>query len=210
MGRVFAFTRSANSQLIGLAFVIGIAFLVGCGPEIKNDKSLAPRSVRAFETKAMERAKIWKVDAFLVEVIVNVVNTGNQIQPHIPDFLSYEFHSVSNAHQTFSISFSEDGTMNVFEGYLPLPYLDYVPIQPSDWELDSTEAWEIAQANVGNSLIGVDSGSNIYAIMRLGRENPTRKGQVSWYVSYDDSRGVGSIRLWLDAKTGTVWKKEQN
>jgi hypothetical protein len=88
------------------------------------------------------------------------------------------------------------------------PRLDFVPIEPTDWAIDSTDAWHIAQENGGNEFLRKNQTGAPDAFLSLERRNPPRSGSTLWYVAYTNHATGQHLYFLIDARTGVIVSNE--
>jgi hypothetical protein len=187
---------------------------VSCSSRVKIGEQLTVRSVKSLEPSAFAEARKWRPDAFLSRVTVNPIKPDSGTRSPYADILAFDFRSDSETQHSALVEFRLDGGVGLTEWFTVSPYLDYVPIEPKDWTIDSIDAWRIAQENGGSEFFLRNPAASAFAYLTLERQTPPRSGPVLWRVGYsnygtgDYKQGAYSLFILLDAKTGTVVSKE--
>ncbi len=201
--------RVIPSFLALCQFLLVLGGLVsGCDSTIKNETQFTVRSVKPFEHRAIDEAKKWKADAYLSSVSVDALALDSRTPPAAPDLLYYLFRSRNDLQHTYSVAFLLNGRIELWEGLIFDPNSDYIAIEPTDWTVDSTDAWRIAQENGGSEFFPSIQTGALHAFLELERRNPPRSGPVLWYVGYANQAMQHSLRILIDARTGVVVSKE--
>ncbi len=206
-------TSIGKKRHVGRSFPILCLLLVllggwtaSCGGPVHSEPQLTVRPIKELEPKAIAEAREWKPDAYLSRIYVEPIIAGSQTPLPYGDLLGFDFESQSDPQNNCLIEFRLDGRTQVTPGFVSNPYLDYVPIEPADWTIDSTEAWRIAQENGGSEFLRKYSQAASHVTLTLERQNPPRSGPVLWRVAYTTPYAILFIRI--DAKTGAVVSRE--
>ena len=216
---LFSSHPSTWSRVRSVLLIMLLSLGFGCSSPIRNPspEDLTPsmpqglnwtvRHVKTLEQQAREDAKKWQPDAILVSVTVNALVMGSATPFPMADLLSFEFRSNQDSHTSHIVGFLMNDTIKVREPPLTNPNFDYNPIEPTDWVLDSTDAWQIAQQNGGSDFLKRNELSGARVVLKLGRSLPPRNGDVLWYVAYGAQQGRDSLQMYIDAKTGAIIQK---
>ncbi len=168
-----------------------------------------PQSVRAFEQRALETATRWRPDAYLAGASVIVPASRPDGTFTIRGSVSFDFLSRADVEHWYTVNFDSQGTLKVFEFPSRMTQFDVLPIESSDWPLDSIDAWRIAQANGGSALLQEyeEQTVDMRCLAVLQRWNPPYSGRVVWDISCMDAVMLKSFDFEIDAKTGEVIEK---
>ena len=199
-------TSSLSALCIFFLLLGGLA--AGCDSPFKNEAQFTVRSVKTLESRAIEEARKWKADAYLSSVSVHTLALDSPTRTAYADTLSFTFESRSDPQHSYGVGFLLDDRTELLEASSSRPYLDFVPIEPTDWAIDSTDAWRIAQENGGNEFLRKNQTEFLSTFLSLERRNPPRSGSVLWYVAYTNHATGKHLYFLIDAKTGVVVNKE--
>jgi hypothetical protein len=180
----------------------------GCGSPIKNATQFTVRSVKTLEPRAIDEAKKWKADAYLSSVSVSTLALDSTTRTAYADTLYFTFGSHSDPQHSYGVGFLLDDRIELLEAFISRPYLDFVPIEPTDWTIDSTDAWHIAQENGGNEFLRKNQAGAPDAFLSLERRNPPRSGSTLWYVAYTNHVTGQHLYFLIDARTGVIVSNE--
>lgn len=194
------------------AIYLFILFVVvstcGCSTPVRSEPRVTVRSAKELEKHAIEESKKWRTDAFLTRVYIGAPTLDPPQDPMWSPEVSFDFHSWSDHLHSYTIDFHLDGRIVSREWPIFVYLFDYVPIEPTDWLIDSTDAWRIAWANGGKDFALKYPTAIQTALTMMERWDPPRSGTVLWYVAFLDAPQQHSLRIFIDAKTGEVAKKE--
>lgn len=179
----------------------GVLPQVSCGESVTDQTPVEVRPVKEYEEHARAIAREWEPDAFLFSVAVKPLSKNLNPRGQTPDRLSFQFVAPNNTWESLAVTFALDGTPEISRWPLADSPNEYIPIQQSDWTLDSTDAWRIALEEIQETTT---RPNEINATMHLERWNPPRSGQVLWYVGNRSSAPGVSLRIWIDPKTGEI------
>ncbi len=199
-------TPSLSALCISL-LLLG-SLVTGCNGPVKNQATFTVRSVKMLEPRAIQEAEKWKTDAYLSSVSVNALALDSRPPLAYADTLSFGFESPSDPGHSYEVAFLLNDKIELREWSIPNPHTDFVPIKPSDWTIDSTDAWRIAQENGGEQFLREHQADSPDTFLILERRNPPRSGPLLWYVGYSKSGTSQVLRIFLDARTGVVVREE--
>jgi len=173
-----------------------------------------PQGVKAFEQRAMEAATQWRSDAYMTGAHAIIPASRPDGTFTIRSRVTFDFRSKADAQHWYGVDFDSKGALDVFEFSYTVPQSDDLPIESSDWPLDSVDAWQIVLADGGSTLLEEYRPQTIdmHCSVTLQRWSPQLKpsgiGRVLWYVSCFDAGTLRGFRFWIDAQTGEVVGKE--
>ncbi len=198
-------TSSLSALCIFFLSLGGLA--AGCNRPIKSETQFTVRSVKTLESRAIEEAKKWRADAYLSSVSLYALAVDSRTPIAYADTLSFLFRSRDDLQHYYDVAFLLDGKIELREWLISDPNSDYVPIEPTDWTIDSTDAWRIAQENGGDEFLQKNQAGFLSTFLSLERWNPPRSGSALWYVSYFSQVTNQQLRFLIDARTGVVVSK---
>ena len=178
-------------------FILG-GLAVGCSRPNKSEARFTVSSVKTLEPRAIDEARKWRADAYLSSVSMYALAVDSRTPPATDDLLSFGFESRSDPQHSYEVAFLLNGKIELRDWYISRPYLDFVPIEPTDWTIDSTDAWRIAQENGGNEFLRKNQTGVLSAFLSLERWNPPRSGSALWYVSYFSRATSQQLRFLID------------
>lgn len=181
---------------------------IGKPTRARNETEISIRSAKELENRAIAVAKKWKEDAYLTTISFWKILPSPAASASNSSRVSYSFHSWSDISHEYVIDFSADDTIHVRDWTLGFPSVDYVPIEPIDWMIDSRDAWRIALENGGGDFSLKYGLAPELTVIHLERWDPPRSGVLYWYIVIVDAHNQRNFRIYIDAKTGAVVKKE--
>lgn len=197
--------------------ILLLSAIVSCrGQDIRNSTPASPanelitqgtpQSVKAFEQRAMEAAKQWRPDAYTIGAHAIVPASRPDGTFTIRGRVTFDFRSKTDAQHSYLVGFDSKGALDVFEFSDTVPQSDVLPIESSDWLLDSTDAWRIVQANGGAALLEKyrQQTADMRCALSLQRWNPPHTGRVLWHVDCMDAVTLESFYFFIDAQSGEV------
>ena len=176
--------------------------LLGCSPARPTEQvAVYTASVRALYPQALQVAREWRTDAYLVFVHTDFAVAG-QGEKNL--FSTFTFSSLTTP--AFELTLIYEPATDSFEtslsGYGPERRLR-LAIAEDEWPVDSTMALEIAQASGGADFLSRAS-QNLSLHMSL-EKGPVEGTQVTyWLVYYADWTKLEGLCLTIHAGTGAV------
>jgi len=175
--------RRVTPSLLALCtffFILG-GLAASCGSPIKSEAQFTVRSVKALEARAIDEARKWRSDAYLSRVSVYALAVDSRTPPATDDLLSFLFRSRNDLQHYYEVAFEADDRIQLREWLISDPHsADYVPIEPTDWIIDSVDAWRIAQENGGNEFLRKNQVGFLSTFLSLERWDPPGRGSVLW------------------------------
>ena len=188
-------------------FTLG-GLAASCSGPIRSETQFTVRSVKTLEPRAIDEARKWKADAYLSSVSIDALALDLRTPSATADLLSFLFRSHNDLQHYYEVAFQLDDKIRLREWSISDPNSDYVPIEPTDWTIDSVDAWRIAQENGGNEFLRKNQTRFLSTFLSVERRNPPRSGSVLWYVSYFSQATSQQLRFLIDARTGVIVSKE--
>lgn len=187
--------------------------LIACGtPTPYPDVAARTTSVRALYPAAMELAREWRADAYLTRAHTWFVPADDDRS----EYASFIFRSPSTDLIALHLRYLGH-TDSWHDEWLSIANQDpkrYPEIRETDWQVDSTQALDIAQQNGGAIFLGCAAGGDLYLRLDLRRQWMGRRSVTVWWVSYSqiilppypdlDSSPCLDWDVAVDALTGEV------
>jgi hypothetical protein len=190
--------------LIELLILFVGTMMVSCNGSFEDGQPPAIISAKAIEHSAFEQARTWKPDAFLSSVSIDrpvIVSPNKSANGTVVDFT---FRSKEEYSESLSIDIYSNNKIISAKWPEFSPYRNYVPIESSDWPIDSKDAWQIAWTHGARTYILKYPTAAIVTTMKLERWDPPSTGPVRWYIFLSNFSNHDSFRLFVDGKTGDV------
>lgn len=191
--------KGKSAYQITLAAICLVLVLVGCQTDTPPATVEANAlSARELYSQALEIAKEWKLDAYLIDVHV-IGGEGNKQG----DFVSYRFYSPSTPYIALDLDYDADSgsfTDKLFPAS-KLDFKDTLEIRDDDWKVDSPKALAIAQAHGGGEFLAKWDAS---PSLTLQKEESAGGVATVWRVSYFDVRSFETLRVRICAVSGQV------
>jgi hypothetical protein len=184
--------------------LVCLGFLVlGCGASTTpSEVIVSTLSIRSLYPEALEVAKDWKEDAYLVEAQVSFGESSvDEYQ-----YADFDFRSPSTKIVGLSVWY-DPATDSFRDEWLSIAKVDpsrEPEIKDSDWHIDSTEALEIAQAHGGAEFLAGRSDSHLYLYLRLEKRQNNGQPLTVWLAAYYDETAGEELFVVIDALSGEV------
>ena len=177
--------------------------LLSCGPvKPQGGKSVHTLSMRTLYPEALEVARAWKEDAFLVGADVDFALDDTE-HNHLPSFF---FLSPSTEVVGLFVNYDvETGTFS--DEWLSIAKMDrsrYPEILDDEWPIDSVDALQIAQNHGGSEFLASRAGWDLHLLMHLRKRQTSGQSMTYWTVLYYDQYAREDLRMRVDASTGDV------
>lgn len=204
MGLLGSNVRFAGHRVpLAAACVCWIWLCLSCAsPTPLEDVAVTTLSMHELHPGALQAAKAWKTDAYLVGAHAPFWVSDAQAYP----VAIFDFRSSSN--DTIGLQVTYDPATTAFES----TWLSISTVEPerepqifeSEWRIDSTEALQIAHSHGGADFFRGRSGKDLYLYLRLEKWQGDEQILTVWRVTYSDLHLLEGIRIRIDASTGRV------
>ncbi len=206
-------------RLINLCFAAFILLInIACTSNAPaNNAQLSPtpeppdftvRSVKALEAAAIEKARAWRSDAVLKDISMTSARIDKPDAVPIKDYVWFTFASKAYPNERFELTFKQDGAIQSQDLTWSYQEARPIPIAPSDWTIDSTEAWELALKYGGAEFLRKNKTFYTNGSLSLGRPKPHCES-LCWYIYYYPTRGNSLFSIYIDAKSGQLVEKKE-
>jgi hypothetical protein len=191
--------KVTSSTLIALLVLAGLS---SCRAE---EAPVSVVSLRENLSDLEDAARPWSPDAYLAnaELPIHYGSPG-------PWLVSAGFNSTTEQFQSLLVFLREDGTVDTEIIPHTVPVVQVVPIEASDWEVDSQEALDIALDEEGMRFLEKHPGAGCSSLtlVRIGLESGS---PVVWRLVLSDCLDpwVGQTTE-IDAITGEVISRKMH
>lgn len=199
--------RSTRAHMRGLIHKLWIticvaSLLAGCAQQSSHERRpMHTLAVRPLYSRAVEIAKAWRSDAYLVSIDAPVAQESEGLFRAFFYFLSpsSDFIMLQVTYNSATGEWQDDwlSAYRVDRGRYP-------EIKDWEWQVDSTEALEVASRSGGSDFIEANPSSHLYVSLSLERQDALG---VVWSVRYSDVY-TKELCVVVDARTGEVVSKE--
>jgi hypothetical protein len=182
--------------------LVCLGFLVlGCGASTTpSEVMVSTLSIRSLYPEALEVAKDWKEDAYLVEAQVSFGESSvDEYQ-----YAYFSFRSPSTDIIGLAVWY-DPATSSFRDEWLSIAKAKRkLPISDSDWPVDSTEALKIVQSNGGKEFLTGRSENDLYLYLRLEKRQNNGQPLTVWFAAYYDETAGEELFVVIDALSGKV------
>lgn len=156
-------------------------------------------AVRLLYSEAVEIARSWRSDAYLVSIDVPTTEVGRDSP------LGASFYFLSPSTDIIMLRIEYDSATDSWEDeWLAIHMIDkeerYPEIADSEWQVDSTAALEVASRSGGRDFLAANSSGRLYVDLSLEKHDQLG---VVWLVRYSNV-AVAELCFLIDASTGEL------
>jgi hypothetical protein len=202
---ILMYDRRATKTLIDLAIMaLLVLTLAGCNtsvPQTSAPVEARTLSAKEFYPLAVEQARQWKSDVYLVSVTVDFRHEEDSA----PLSLSYGFESSSDDRHSLLITFregSEEPQVKSIYHQIPIEVRNSIDIDA--WPLDSIDILSIAQENGGRLFLLRHRSKSLFTRLFLKPELNVPEARLVWRASYSDLVTKDRLDIIIDPLIGEI------
>lgn len=197
--------RQFHCRLRSMMTTLGCVLLLGCTPEVSEEPvTVHTLSVQALYPEALRIATAWKPDAYLIGASADFAIDDSDC----PLRVFFSFYAPSASIFFLDVQYNSEAQAFEKEALSSGGHIDpvrYPQILDTDWEVDSTEALEIAQAHGGAEFFtGRSSHYLCSSFVKLEKKMVEGQWVTRWRATYSDATTREGLFVHIDALNGEV------